>query len=135
MDNRMKSLIASIVLAVFTLSSFTLLAQPQQTYRKSAELTIESQDPSAKHMQSEEVKAFRKTAIPVTFPSNGLMLRGWIYKPAGEGPFPAIIWNHGSEQNPTAHPELGLFYTKHGYVLFLPVRHGHNPSPGEYIQD
>jgi dienelactone hydrolase len=62
-------------------------------------------------------------------------LRGWIYKPQGTGPFPAIIWNHGSEQKPTAHPELGLFYTQHGYVLFLPVRHGHNPSPGEYIGD
>ena len=93
------------------------------------------QDPAARHMQSDAVKAFRKTAIPVSFPSEGLTLRGWIYKPKGEGPFPAIIWNHGSEKNPTAHPELGLFYTSHGYVLFLPVRHGHNPSPGDYISD
>jgi carboxymethylenebutenolidase len=63
------------------------------------------------------------------------MLHGWIYKPPGAGPFPAVIWNHGSEKEPTAHPELGKFYTSHGFVLFLPVRHGHTPSPGDYIQD
>jgi dienelactone hydrolase len=87
------------------------------------------------HKQSPEVKAFRKTAINVTFPGNGLTLNGWLYKPAGGGPFPAVIWNHGSERNPIAHPELGLFYTRHGYALFLPVRHGHVPSPGDYIED
>jgi hypothetical protein len=87
------------------------------------------------HPQSEEIKAFRKTALPVSFPSNSLTLQGWIYKPEGPGPFPAVLWNHGSERNPTAHPELGKFYTSHGFALFLPVRHGHAPSPGEYIQD
>ena len=84
---------------------------------------------------SAELREFRKTAIPVQFPSNGLTLHGWIYKPQGTGPFPAVVWNHGSEQEPTAHPDLGKFYTSHGFVLFLPVRHGHRPSPGEYIQD
>lgn len=85
--------------------------------------------------QSAEVREFRKTAIEVQFPSNGLMLHGWLYKPPGLGPFPAVVWNHGSEKEPTAHPELGKFYASHGYVLFLPVRHGHTPSPGPYIQD
>src|SRR5436309_1437866 len=84
---------------------------------------------------SAELREFRKTAIPVQFPSNGLTLHGWIYKPQGTGPFPAVVWNHGSEREPTAHPDLGKFYTSHGYVLFLPIRHGHTPSPGEYIQD
>lgn len=85
--------------------------------------------------QSAEVRAFREQAVAVGFPSRGLTLRGWIYRPAGPGPFPAVIWNHGSEREPTAHPALGLFYTRHGYVLFLPVRHGHAPSPGDYIGD
>jgi dienelactone hydrolase len=87
------------------------------------------------HMQSDAVKAFRKTAQAVGFPSNGLTLRGWVYKPAGSGPFPAIIWNHGAEKTPSARPELGLFCTQHGYAFFVPVRHGHNPSPGEYFGD
>jgi Dipeptidyl aminopeptidases/acylaminoacyl-peptidases len=87
------------------------------------------------HVQSETVKAFRKTAQPVGFPSNGLTLRGWIYKPAGDGPFPAILWNHGAEKLPSARPELGLFCTQHGYAFFVPVRRGHSPSPGEYFGD
>ncbi len=91
--------------------------------------------PAVPYVQSDEVKAFRKTAITVSFPSRGLMLHGWIYKPAGDGPFPALVWNHGSEKRPTAHPELGRFYTSHGYVVFLPVRQGHTLSPGEYIGD
>lgn len=103
--------------------------------KKPQEQEQEETTQSLLRTQSDEVKAFRKTAIPVSFPSHGLTLRGWLYKPEGNGPFPAIVWNHGSEKNPTAHPELGLFYTRHGYVLFLPVRHGHNPSPGDYIQD
>jgi carboxymethylenebutenolidase len=85
------------------------------------------------HVQSDVVKAFRKTALAVTFPSNGLQLRGWVYKPASNGRFPAIVWNHSSEKNPSARPELGLFCTQHGYAFFVPVRHGHNPSPGEYF--
>ena len=73
--------------------------------------------------------------MSVTFPSHGLTLHGWLYKPAGDGPFPVVIWNHGSERNPVAHPELGRFYTTHGFVAFLPIREGHPPSPGKYIQD
>ena len=84
-------------------------------------------------MQSDEIKEFRKTANQIKFPSQGLTLYGWMYRPPGEGPFPAIVWNHGSEKSPGAHPELGKFYTDHGYVLFLPVRHGHGRSPGQYI--
>ncbi|PYS81326.1 MAG: hypothetical protein DMF67_17265 [Acidobacteria bacterium] len=96
---------------------------------------VEREDPTVRHEQSPEVKAFRKKAVTVTFPSGGLTLKGWLYKPDGDGPFPAIIWNHGSEQKPVLHPDLGYFYVTHGYVLFLPVRHGHNPSPGDYIGD
>jgi dienelactone hydrolase len=71
----------------------------------------------------------------VSFPSGDLVLRGFLYKPEGAGPFPAIIWNHGSEKLPGQQPELARFYTKLGFVFFLPHRHGHGRSPGDYIQD
>ena len=32
----------------------------------------------------------------VSFSSGSLMLQGIIYKPKGAGPFPAILFNHGS---------------------------------------
>jgi carboxymethylenebutenolidase len=71
----------------------------------------------------------------VSFPSGDLTLRGFLYKPEGEGPFPAIIWNHGSEKLPGQQSDLARFYTKQGFVFFLPHRHGHGRSPGAYIQD
>jgi carboxymethylenebutenolidase len=71
----------------------------------------------------------------VSFPSGDLTLRGFLYKPEGAGPFPAIIWNHGSEKLPGQQPELARFYTKQGFVFFLPHRHGHGRSPGAYIEE
>jgi dienelactone hydrolase len=71
----------------------------------------------------------------VSFPSGDLTLHGFLYKPEGDGPFPAIIWNHGSEKLPGQQPELARFYTKHGFVFFTPHRHGQGRSPGAYIED
>ena len=67
----------------------------------------EKTSPAMHHEQSDAAKEFRKTAIDVTYPSNGMTLHGWLYRPAGDGPFPAIIWNHGSEKDPKAqHDEI-----------------------------
>jgi carboxymethylenebutenolidase len=65
----------------------------------------------------------------VTFPSGNLVLHGFIYKPQGNGPFPAILYNHGSEQSPGAKPILGQFFSSQGYVFFIPHRRGHGRSP------
>lgn len=80
-------------------------------------------------------ETFPGTPELVPFPSGDLVLRGYLYKPQGAGPFPAIIWNHGSEKLPGQQPELARFYTKLGFVFFLPHRHGQGRSPGEYIED
>ena len=71
----------------------------------------------------------------VTYHSGPYDLKGAIYKPKGPGPFPAILWNHGSNKNPGPQPELAAFYTSHGFVLFTPIRHGHGGLPGDYIVD
>ena len=71
----------------------------------------------------------------VVFPSGGRELHGFLWKPEGTGPFPAIVWNHGSEKKPGSHPALARFYTAHSYVFFVPHRRGQGRSPGDYIQD
>ncbi|HEY2825638.1 MAG TPA: dienelactone hydrolase family protein, partial [Gemmatimonadales bacterium] len=74
--------------------------------------------------------------LAVTFLSNGLTLTGCVVKPAGPGPFPAIIWNHGSEQNPPCGRRfVADVYVRQGYAVFFPIRHGHANSPGAYIGD
>ncbi len=71
----------------------------------------------------------------VVFQSGRLQLHGFLSKPAGDGPFPAVIWNHGSEKSPGSQPALATFYTAHGFVFFAPHRRGQGGSPGDYIQD
>jgi dienelactone hydrolase len=71
----------------------------------------------------------------VWFPGGNHTLRGFLYKPKGGGPFPALIWNHGSEKTPGPQPELAAFYNSRGFVFFIPLRRGHGGSPGEYIVD
>ena len=71
----------------------------------------------------------------VVFPIGGRELHGFIWKPQGTGPFPAIVWNHGSEKLPGSQPALAKFYTAHSYVFFVPHRRGQGRSQGDYIQD
>jgi carboxymethylenebutenolidase len=74
----------------------------------------------------------------VTFKSGDRALFGALYKPQGAGPFPALIWNHGSEKAPGAGPQFGSvasIFVPAGYVVFAPVRRGHGYSKGRYIVD
>jgi dipeptidyl aminopeptidase/acylaminoacyl peptidase len=67
----------------------------------------------------------------VKFPSGNLVLYGFLYRPQGNGPFPAILYNHGSERNPGLKPALGEFFSSRGYVFFFPHRRGHGRSPND----
>jgi dienelactone hydrolase len=71
----------------------------------------------------------------VVFQSGEWQLHGFLWKPSGDGPFPAVLWNHGSEKKPGSQPDLAKFYTGHSYVFFAPHRRGQGRSPGPYIQD
>src|SRR5665213_1184888 len=50
----------------------------------------------------------------VSFPSDGLTLHGFMWKPPGDGPFPAIVYNHGSELLPGWMPDEAAFFVNHG---------------------
>ena len=74
----------------------------------------------------------------VTFHSGDLTLVGFLFKPSGPGPFPTVVWNHGSERNPGAGPQFEAvadIFVPAGYVVFAPVRRGHGFSEGRYIVD
>ena len=83
----------------------------------------------------------------VDFPSGKLHLKGYFWGPAGPGPFPAVLFNHGSGGN-TADVTAGMqiteaaeilapFFLKHGYAFFYPFRRGHGPSADQapFMQD
>lgn len=76
----------------------------------------------------------------VSFPSGNLKLYGALYKPEGPGPFPAVVYNHGSAAgmlSKQAFDALGPVFVKRGWVLFGPYRRGQGLSAaaGPYIED
>lgn len=78
--------------------------------------------------------------IIVKFPNDALTLRGELFMPDGEGPFPAILYNHGSAPkmlNSQASAAIGPMFARKGWVFFMPYRRGQGLSEdqGPYIMD
>ena len=76
----------------------------------------------------------------VAFPSGEITLHGALYKPEGSGPFPAVVYNHGSAAgmlSEQAFDALGPIFASHGWVFFGPYRRGQglSASAGPYIGD
>jgi carboxymethylenebutenolidase len=78
-----------------------------------------------------------QTARPelIGFKSGEFELKGYLWKPPGEGPFPAFLWNHGSEKLPGSVDSVAPYFVNKGYVFFVPHRRGQGRSPGPYIMD
>src|SRR5258708_36172672 len=79
-------------------------------------------------------------ADDVNFPSGKLTLHGVVFKPEGTGPFPAVLYNHGSAPgmlSKEAFDALGPAFAAHGWVFFGPYRRGQGLSAnaGPYIMD
>jgi len=79
-------------------------------------------------------------AETVTFPSGEITLHGELFRPAGTGPFPAVVYNHGSApgmMSKQAFDALGPVFANHGWVFLGPYRRGQglSASAGAYIGD
>jgi len=71
----------------------------------------------------------------VTFSSADTAVHADLSKPPGDGPFPAVLWNHGGA-NPrpgitsySLSSELGRLFSSNGYVFLVPHRRGYGRSP------
>lgn len=118
------SLLLLTGVALHSQSFVTRPAEARGSARQAAKLEPKKDDCTTR------VK-FAPTPSKVSFPGpGGKTLYGWVFKPAGSGPFPAVIFNHGSGLEPTKEKgaELASFYAGHGYVLFTPHRTGHGLS-------
>jgi carboxymethylenebutenolidase len=74
----------------------------------------------------------------VVVPSGALQLTGLLWTPAGAGPFPAILFSHGSSRtDPARAQDIGPTFAKHGYVFLYLFRRGHGLSAaqGEFMGD
>src|SRR5262249_59690877 len=79
--------------------------------------------------------------IPV---SNGnYTIAARILRPDGDGPYGAVILNHGAavsaEERRTESPELlihtAAYFARRGYVVVLPLRRGFRATGGEFAED
>jgi len=83
----------------------------------------------------------------IEFASGKLHLKAYFWKPTGSGPFPAVLFNHGSGGADPDHTAgmpitqsanvLAPFFVKHGYAFLYPFRRGHGPSASQapFMQD
>lgn len=68
----------------------------------------------------------------VTFASSGLSLQAMVFRPEGAGPFPAIVYAHGNEPDPSELFEtVGPQLAARGYLVFAPHRRGSGLSSGQ----
>jgi len=76
----------------------------------------------------------------VTIASGSRMLHGLMWRPVGAGPFPAILFNHGSylREQPMA-PDtpaiLGPLFARHGYAFLFLFRKGIGLSVDQGVAD
>jgi carboxymethylenebutenolidase len=80
-------------------------------------------------------------------PSGEFHLKGYFWKPAGPGPFPAILFHHGSGADDPqytagrtmaeAASDLAPIFLRHGYAFFYLCRRGQGLSAdqGPFMQD
>jgi carboxymethylenebutenolidase len=83
----------------------------------------------------------------VVVPSGKLQLKGFLWKPNGPGPFPAVLFNHGSGGADADHTagfpiteaaeKLAPLFLKHGYAFLYLFRRGQGLSAdqGPFMQD
>ncbi len=75
----------------------------------------------------------------ISYLSGGLRIAGYLYRPSGSGPFPTIIYNHGSrigrDRDPIPWVRLAGLYVSAGYAVLVPERRGYGKSEGEIWTD
>jgi dienelactone hydrolase len=70
----------------------------------------------------------------VFYASGSLKIEAYVFKPHGKGPFPVVIYNHGSRpgheraERPFAY--VGKMLAADGYMVVVPERRGYGKSDG-----
>jgi dienelactone hydrolase len=64
-----------------------------------------------------------------------LRLEAYVYWPTGAGPFPLVVYNHGSRGAARArteqpHPFIGRMFCEAGYAVLVPENRGYGKSDG-----
>jgi dienelactone hydrolase len=70
----------------------------------------------------------------IFYRSGDLNIQAYLYQPEGAGPFPVVIYNHGSrggrESDSVPFEYVGAMLTRAGYIVLVPERRGYGKSDG-----
>src|SRR5215469_7741129 len=71
----------------------------------------------------------------VFYKNGNLNIEAYLYKPQGKGPFPVVIYNHGSrrgsERKEVPFAYVGNMLAQNGYAVLVSERRGYGKSDGE----
>jgi dienelactone hydrolase len=93
--------------------------------------------------QEPEKGPLRRQLWNIAFPAATVEMRTLVFRPAGAGPFPLAVINHGSTQNAEVREHLPMeefealttWFVRHGYAVAIPERPGHGRTGGPYLED
>jgi dienelactone hydrolase len=76
-------------------------------------------------------------------PVDGILMRATLFRPAGDGPFPLALINHGSDQDAIERSRMPIpefaalteWFVARGYAVLVPQRPGHGETGGRYLED
>jgi len=72
--------------------------------------------------------------VPLTYLSGGLNIGAYYSRPGGPGPFPMVVFNHGSrageERKEVTFAYMADLFTAAGYATLVPERRGYGKSDG-----
>lgn len=71
----------------------------------------------------------------IFYSSGNLRIQAYLYKPDGDGRFPAVLYNHGTrdgrERTSFPFPHVARMLTRGGYAVLVPERRGYGKSDGK----
>lgn len=93
--------------------------------------------------QNAEQGPWRRQSWLIPAPVPDLMMHATVLRPAGAGPFPLMVMNHGSTQSaerrgemaPPGYAAVAHWFVRRGYAVVLPQRPGHGQTGGPYLED
>ncbi len=93
--------------------------------------------------QGPETGFARRQLWLVPLPGERLLMHTFLLRPRGDGPFPLVVINHGSNQNAelrahfdlSAYHKLAYWFLARGFAVALPIRPGHGATGGPYFED
>ncbi len=128
----------AIPVAALVLAPFLGVAGQHASGQRHWLVKVENRNKAERILNERAARGARSPHDPetVSVKSGSLELRALIWRPSGSGPFPAVIFNHGSASS-TDPPQaadaaiLGDVFTRHGYVFLFLFRQGLGLSAGQ----